>query len=704
VVQEEINQPADKTPPFPRILSGESAGVIRYIGKTDEVDRIFAFQQVSHHPFYVLVGRAVDEQFAIWRNTALISSLLTLLGLIGFGWALYRKKCNDMLLRESEQRFHDFASTSADWMWEVDAQGRYTFASNNIATMLGYTPGEMLGRTPFDFMHPQEAERIEDIFKKLVLAKASFRDLENQCLSKDGTIKTVLSSGVPMLSAEGELLGYRGTDKDISERIAERQAMEASLRQINVDLEKRVQHRTAELQAALNQLVETQFAMDSVGIGISWADFETARFIFANKFSAEFLGYTIDEYLQLSVMDIDPNFPASALQEFKEKIRQIGHIQFETTQKTKEGRLKPVEMTIHYQSGTANKPAKFIAFMVDIQQRKKSELDLHLARTAAESANQAKSTFLANMSHEIRTPLNAILGLNHLMRQDALPPTQMERLGKIEIAGRHLLSIINDILDLSKIEAGRLELECGNFHLSAVLDHVASIIREAAQEKGLALDIDPDGVPLWLRGDVTRLRQSLLNFASNAVKFTERGTVSLRARLLDDADGDLTVRFEVIDTGIGLTPDQQARLFQPFQQADGSTARKYGGTGLGLALTRRLIDLMGGQVGVESTVGVGSLFWFDVPLQRGHGPMPQQSGTSLLNSPEEQLRLLHSGVRILLTEDNEINIEVIREILHAANIDVAVAQNGQEALEQLRVSRFDLVESLTRSIPSRKGQ
>ena len=316
--------------------------------------------------------------------------------------------------------------------------------------------------------------------------------------------------------------------------------------------------------------------------------------------------------------------------------------------------------------------------------------ELTIAKAAADAANQAKSMFLANMSHEIRTPMNAILGLTHLLHSGATPE-QSERLDKIDGAGRHLLSIINDILDISKIEAGKLQLEQSDFHLSTVLDHVRSLIGDAAQAKGLCVELEGDHVPLWLRGDAMRLRQSLLNYASNAVKFTEHGTVTLRARLLEDHDDLLLVRFEVADTGVGIPPDKLHRLFHAFEQADASTTRKYGGTGLGLVITRRLIGLMGGKVGADSAPGKGSTFWFTVPLQRGHGIMPEATSSAAADA-EQQLRGQHGGMaRLLLAEDNAINREVALELLHGVGLVVDTAEDGLIALEKARKQTYDLV-------------
>ena len=257
IVESEINLAAAHTPPYQRIQAGERQGVIRYIGKTDGVDRIFAFEQVSDFPYYVLVGRAVREQFRSWWNTAIMSTLLTLASLLSIGFFLCRVRQGEATLRNSEQRFRDFALTLGDWIWEVDRAGRYTYVSEQVESILGYPPHALLGRTPFELMPADEAARVAPLLQSLTARRAPFRDLENRCLHQDGTERVLLTSGVPILSDHGALLGYRGSERDMTEQ----KRLADELARYQNQLEDMVSRRTAELQAANLHLAEaTQLA------------------------------------------------------------------------------------------------------------------------------------------------------------------------------------------------------------------------------------------------------------------------------------------------------------------------------------------------------------------------------------------------------------------------------------------------------------
>lgn len=317
---------------------------------------------------------------------------------------------------------------------------------------------------------------------------------------------------------------------------------------------------------------------------------------------------------------------------------------------------------------------------------KKANDELKVLYEKTKELDELKTNFFANMSHEIRTPMNAILGLTYLLKRHDPTPEQDERLDKIATASKHLLAIINDILDFSKIEAGKFVLEKATFPVSAILDHTRSLLEDAAEAKGLHILVEYQDMPVWLVGDQTRLRQALLNYASNALKFTEHGTITLRGKILKDMGQEVLIKFEVVDTGIGIAPEKIPELFQAFKQVDASTTRKYGGTGLGLAITQRLSGLMGGKAGVKSKVGVGSTFWFTACLQRG-SPIE----TLKTSDAESVLKTSHSGAYILLVEDDLINQEVAKSLLTEAGMRVDVAGNGMQAVEQVKSNIYDLV-------------
>lgn len=326
----------------------------------------------------------------------------------------------------------------------------------------------------------------------------------------------------------------------------------------------------------------------------------------------------------------------------------------------------------------------------EIQLRKQMHEELVVARSHAEVASQAKSSFLANMSHEIRTPMNAIIGMVYLMKREAADARQAQRLDKLEQSARYLMDIINNILDLSKIEAGKFTLEERTLAVDLLVSNVASILADRAHHKGIRLVTET--VPmhdLHLVGDPTRIQQALLNYAGNALKFTDAGTVTLRAERLEEAEDSVLVRFSVRDTGIGIAAADIPRLFSAFEQAGASTTRTHGGTGLGLAITKKIAELMGGTVGVDSTPGTGSQFWFTARLRKGE-PSPA-TDDHVTEDARQALRKDFAGTRLLLVEDDPFNQEIAQLLIADAGLATDIAGDGQEALALLAGHPYPLV-------------
>ncbi len=598
------------------------------------------------------------------------------------------RKQDEERLRTSEERLR-FALEAAHQAWfDLNLVTGEATVGEEYPRMLGYDP---IGFDPsmahwLQRIHPDDVAGVKSALEEAV-SSCEPRARQYRALTGTGDWKWLLSTGaVVEWNAEGKPLRLSGIHMDVNDRVR----TELELEQYRAHLESMVRARTAELKSANQQLADTQFAMDSAGIGIHWVDFQTGRFFYANRYAASLLGYSVEEMLNLSVWDIDPNFPPEAYARIGENIRAKGVLQFDTAQRTKQGSLIPVEVIIYYHAPDPNAPARFISFVTDITRRKEAEQALRQAKETAEIANVAKSAFLANMSHEIRTPLNAISGMVHMLRRGELAPAQRGRLDKIDAASRHLLEIINGILDLSKIEAGKFVLEQTELRLDKLLADVAAILHDRAVAKGLRLAIDVESPARALLGDPTRLQQALLNYAGNAVKFTETGDVTLRARIEADVDDGVLVRFEVRDTGIGIPADVLPRLFHAFEQADNSTTRKYGGTGLGLAITRKIAEVMGGEAGAESTPGLGSTFWFTARLKKSGASQPPRTPEAI-EPAEDVLRRDHAGRHILLAEDDDINREISLDMLVEAGLGVDVAVDGIEAVDMAAATAYDLI-------------
>jgi PAS domain S-box-containing protein len=564
-------------------------------------------------------------------------------------------------------------------------------ANDYLCSMLGYSRGELLSLSWESLTHPDDLEADRALFRRMLAGEIEGYSLEKRFLRRDGSVIDTELDVRCMRRPDGSVESVLAMIKDISERRAAEQQLEDYRRH----LEELVAERTARLEQALAEVHlgkrRLDEAMEATQDGIWDWNLADGTVAYSDAYF-RMLGYEPADFpdkdagLWASLLHPEERDGVLALAD--SRLHSQGGYELEFRLRAKDGgyrwilsRGKVVERD------AAGAPLRAVGTHTDITQGKELEFSLREAKQQADAANLAKSNFLANMSHEIRTPMNAILGYTHLLRAEVAGESQAAKLDKIALSAKHLLGVISDVLDMSRIEAGRLSLERGTLRLCATLNHVHSMMTTKAEAKGLALTerVDPALAEAELIGDPLRITQVLVNLVGNAVKFTEHGVIGIDVSLVSEDREGLLVRFEVSDTGIGIPPEQQARLFQPFEQGEVSTTRRFGGSGLGLVISRRLAELMGGETGVRSQPGVGSTFWFTARLERANGvpeAAPVTRGARL--RPRR-------GARVLLVEDNELNQDVARSLLESVGLQITVAGHGGEAVERVKDSRFDAI-------------
>ncbi|MCE1247721.1 MAG: response regulator [Firmicutes bacterium] len=562
-----------------------------------------------------------------------------------------RKKMEAALI-ESEEYFRAVYENAGVGIASSGKDGKVIKVNSTFCDIVGYTVEEMLELSPVKITHPDDIGKTRDYLIQMQKGELDSFKCEKRYIRKDGNIRWVDVRSTILKDKSGEFIATIAVVNDITERI---QAEE-------------------KVRIVFDNSTDCYLFVSTDGI----VDCNKATLdMFGLRNKEQIQGLFPGDYPLSPELQPDGSVSAASSRELISAAFEGIAQRFEWTHMKSDGTQLPTDvMAIPIKLGEKN---ALLAVIHDITEHKKVEDALMTAKTAAEDATRLKSDFLANMSHEIRTPMNAIIGMTHLALQTEMTPKQMNYLEKINKSANSLLRIINDILDFSKIEAGKLEMEKTGFKLENVLEHLTDLTSIKAQEKGLELLVyTAPEVPTALVGDPLRLGQVLTNLVGNAVKFTHKGEIVVAVTKVEESDRNVTLKFSVKDTGIGLTEDEKNKLFKAFTQADTSTVRKYGGTGLGLAISRRLVEMMGGAFEVESTPGVGSIFSFNSVFEK-------QEVASRKVMPPMDL----TGLRVLVVDDNQSAREILEEILLSFKFIVHTAGSGEDALRKIEESQKD---------------
>jgi PAS domain S-box-containing protein len=569
-------------------------------------------------------------------------------------------------LKESEGTYRDLSHHLPQTAFELDEKGNLFFINRFGSQDLGYAHDDLrAGLNVLQIVSDEDKERINENVR--LAMQGNPQVIELRPVRKDGSTFPAIAYLIPMVKG-GRTVGLRGIFLDISQR-------------------KQTEMALRESENKFRMLTERSL----VGVYIV----SNGLFKYVNPRFAEMFGYSADEMIgKMGPKELEA--AAGELEKIENGLTNAtakggeaensGPNYYEIRGITKKGDI--VDIQVFGSITTYESKPAVVGAALDITARKRIEEDLKRARDEAEAAARAKSEFLANMSHEIRTPMNVVIGMTSLALGTELSPEQREYLVTIRKSGESLLSIINDILDFSRIEREKIDLENRPFNLKTCIRDAMNLISSLAQDKGLGLYCSArDEIPETIEGDESRVRQVLVNLLSNAVKFTERGEIEVRAGALEQSDGRYEMHIAVRDSGIGISPEAMSRLFQPFSQADASTSRKYGGNGLGLAISKRLVELMEGQIWVESIPERGSTFHFTFMANRSLQPAAASPAFSPID--EQPYKTLKRS--ILLAEDNLVNQRMALLMLKKLGYHADKAANGREVLLALEAKSYDLI-------------
>ena len=605
------------------------------------------------------------------------------------------RKLAQLKLLEREKELNKLAlvaSRTDNAVVLTDAAGRIEWVNYGFTRITGWFIDEIIGRKPGEFLQgPESDPETIRYMKECIQAGRAFK-AEILNYDRNDHKYWIAIEVQPLTNEAGELINFMAIERDITKTKQDQATLEVYSRH----LEKLVDERTAELKSN-KALLEAVFKTTPNGLLL--ID-ESGKIRMTNAALAKMFGFAESELLgqklEILVPESQRQKHANLHRQYmlQSRTRSMGEGLDDLLGQRKDGSLFPIDVSLA--TLTVNDEQFAQATVADITARKLAEDALRDLNANLESqveqrtiqlmaANTAKSEFLANMSHEIRTPMNGILGLAQLLEREPLTPDQQDMVARIRSAGHSMLGIINDVLDFSKIEAGQLRIDPQPFLLAPMLAQINSLMGHSAHAKGVDLHIKaPAGLDGILIGDGLRLEQILINLIGNAIKFTEQGEICVAVHTLALTEKSLSLRFEVKDTGIGIAQEHLASLFAPFTQADSTITRRYGGTGLGLSICKRLVALMGGQIGVESSVDIGSTFWFELPFERS---AESQTLPSVSHQPSpvkvEGPRL--SGLKLLVVDDSRMNLEVIERMLIREGARVTLAADGQQALQYLNL-------------------